>query len=92
MIHRPSNQYVRLIYNFCALQSACHIVSPSCPKFTRYVEVMEVEKQAQTDKNIREKANNFGKIELEFLNLIAELIVEIILKETKNECDRIRED
>jgi hypothetical protein len=53
---------------------------------------MAREKQLRTGDKISEKANNFGKNELDFLNLIAELIVEIILNETKNECDRIRED
>ena len=34
----------------------------------------------------------FSEQELELLNLIAEIIVEIIIKETADECDRVRQD
>lgn len=48
--------------------------------------------QPNVEKKPPEKANKFSENELEILNLIAELIVEIILKETRNECDRICAD
>jgi len=44
------------------------------------------------EKKSPEKAKKFSENELEFLNLVAELIVEIILRETRNERDRICTD
>lgn len=40
----------------------------------------------------KQNAKKFSEDELFLLNLIAELIVEIIIKETADECDRLCED
>ena len=48
-----------------------------------------VEKKASTE---GKKLENYAENSDNFLNLIAEIIVEIIIKETSNESNRIRQD
>jgi hypothetical protein len=68
------------------------IIEDSVKKLTKNSTIRSGFQQLNIEKKSPGNANKFSKTELELLNLVAELIVEIILKETKNECDRICED